>query len=167
MSTPSLAAVQFGPVDLIESRYVPPGFFTRPGTKEIGHDSQPFHQVSTLAFMGPGGGSLRPWLHRLRGAHIGKNVWISHFVYIDDCHPDGISIGDNCAIGLRTTIFAHLYWGPLRHEHTGKVVIERDVFVGPHCVILPDVTIGEGAVLKAGTVVSRNVPPHTLWGPRV
>jgi serine acetyltransferase len=44
-------------------------------------------------------------------------------------------------------------------------VIERDVFVGPHCVILPNVTIGEDAVLKAGTVVSRNVPPHTLWGP--
>lgn len=118
-----------------------------------------------LAFFGPGGGGLRPWLHRLRGAHIGQNVWIAHFVYIDDCHPDGVSIGDNCTIGLRTTIFAHLYWGPLRHENKGKVVIEKDVFVGPHCVILPNVRIGEGAVIKAGTVVSRNVPPHTLWGP--
>jgi acetyltransferase-like isoleucine patch superfamily enzyme len=102
-----------------------------------------------LAFIGPGGGSLRPSLHRLRGAHIGKNVWISHFVYIDDCHADGM----------------HLYWGPLRPEHKGKVVIERDVFIGPHCVILPNVRIGEGAVIKAGTLVSRNVPPHTLWGP--
>lgn len=118
-----------------------------------------------IAFIGPGGGSLRPWLHRVRGAHIGKNVWISHFVYIDDCHPDGISIGDNCTLGLRTTIFAHLYWGPLRHENKGTVVIEKDVFIGPHCVILPNVRIGEGAVIKAGTVVSRNVPPHTLWGP--
>jgi serine acetyltransferase len=46
----------------------------------------------------------------------------------------------------------------------GKVVIEKDVFIGPHCVILPNVTIGEGAVIRAGTVVSRNVPPHTFWG---
>jgi tetrahydrodipicolinate N-succinyltransferase len=44
-------------------------------------------------------------------------------------------------------------------------VIEKDVFIGPHCVILPNVTIGEGAVIRAGTVVSRNVPAHTFWGP--
>jgi len=117
-----------------------------------------------IAFMGPGGGSLRPWLHRMRGAKIGKHVWISHFVYIDDLHPDGISIGENSTIGLRTTIFAHLYWGPLRHGNKGKVIIEKNVFIGPHCVILPNVRIGEGAVIKAGTTVSRNVPPHTLWG---
>jgi len=117
------------------------------------------------AFIGPGGDSLRPWMHRLRGVSIGKHVWLSHFVYIDDCHPDRIYIGDNCTIGLRTTIFAHLYWGPRRAQHKGTVVIEKDVFIGPHCVILPNVRIGEGAVIKAGTVVSRNVPPHALWGP--
>lgn len=100
----------------------------------------------------------------MRGAKIGKHVWISHFVYIDDLHPDGISIGENCTIGLRTTIFAHLYWGPLRYEDKAKVIIEKNVFIGPHCIILPNVRIGEGAVIKAGTVVSRNVPPHTLWG---
>jgi len=38
------------------------------------------------------------------------------------------------------------------------------VFVGPHCVILPNVRIGEGAVIQAGTVVTQNVPPRTLWG---
>jgi carbonic anhydrase/acetyltransferase-like protein (isoleucine patch superfamily) len=44
-------------------------------------------------------------------------------------------------------------------------VIEKDVFIGPHCVILPNVRIGEGAVIRAGTVVSRNVPARTFWGP--
>lgn len=117
-----------------------------------------------LAFLGPGGGTLRPWLHRLRGVRVGQRVWISHFVYIDDVRPEEISIGDNCTIGLRTTIFAHLYWGPKKPQSNGKVIIEKDVFVGPHCVILPNVCIGEGAVIKAGTVVSRNVPPHTFWG---
>jgi len=117
-----------------------------------------------LAFLGPGGGTLRPWLHRLRGVGIGKRVWISHFVYIDDLHPEEVSIGDNCTIGLRTSIFVHLYWDSQATEKIGKVVIGKDVFIGPHCVILPNVTIGEGAVIKAGTVVSRNVPPHTFWG---
>jgi acetyltransferase-like isoleucine patch superfamily enzyme len=107
---------------------------------------------------------LRPRLHRMRGVKIGKKVWISHFVYIDDVHPDEVEIGDNCTIGLRTSIFAHLYWGSKKSQSNGKVVIGKDVFIGPHCVILPNVHIGDGAVIKAGTVVSRNVPAHTFWG---
>jgi acetyltransferase-like isoleucine patch superfamily enzyme len=117
-----------------------------------------------LAFVAPGGGSVRPWLHRLRGAQIGNNVWIAQLVYIDELHPGDVEIGDNCTIGYRTSIFAHFYWGRRRPTGTGKVIIDKDVFIGPHCVILPNVRIGEGAVIRAGTVVSRNVPAHALWG---
>jgi len=117
-----------------------------------------------LAFIVPGGGTLRPILHRWRGAKIGRNVWIAQLVYIDELHPNDVQIGDNCTIGYRTSIFAHFYWGPRRSASNGRVVIGKDVFVGPHCVILPNVVIGDGAVIRAGTVVSRNVPPHVFWG---
>ena len=121
-----------------------------------------FHK---LAFVAPGGDSVRPWLHKKRGVIIGKNVWISQFVYIDELHPEAVTIGDNSTIGLRTSIFTHFYWGSRRsNDNAGKVVIEKDVFIGPHCVILPNVRIGEGAVIKAGTVVTRDVPPHVFWG---
>jgi len=100
----------------------------------------------------------------MRGAVVGKNVWISQFVYLDEVHPADITIGDNCTIGLRTSIISHFYSGPRRLVSNGKVAIEKDVFIGPHCVILPNVKIGEGAVIRAGTVVSRNVPPRTFWG---
>ncbi len=114
----------------------------------------------------PGGGSLRPFVASFRGAKVGKNIWISQMVYIDELHPEALTIGDNVTIGLRTSIFTHFYWGGKREAtNMGSVVIEKDVFIGPHCVILPGVHIGEGAVVMAGTVVSRNVPPHTLWGP--
>lgn len=115
--------------------------------------------------MAPGGSSLRPWLQRLRGVVMGKNVWIGQSVYIDELHPTDISIGDNCRISLRTSIISHFYSGPRRPSGNGKVVIEKDVFIGPHCVILPNVRIGEGAVISAGTVVSRHVPAHVFWGP--
>jgi heptaprenylglycerol acetyltransferase len=117
-----------------------------------------------LAFIVPGGGTLRPILHRWRGAKIGRNVWIAQLVYIDELHPKDVQIGDNCTIGYRTSIFAHFYWGPRRSASNGRVVIGNDVFVGPHCVILPNVVIGDGAVIRAGTVVSRNVPAHVFWG---
>lgn len=118
-----------------------------------------------LAQSAPGGSSLRPQLHKWRGVKIGENVWISQQVYIDELHPEAVTIGDNSTIGLRTSIFTHFYWGEKRSiDHAGPVTIGRDVFIGPHCLILPGVTIGDGAVVKGGTVVSRNVPPQTLWG---
>lgn len=120
--------------------------------------------LDKVAFIAPGGGSLRPWLHKLRGVKIGRHVWIAQMVYIDELHPGDVEIGDYCTIGHRSSIFTHFYWGRRRASSSGKVVIEKDVFVGPHCVILPNVRIGEGAVIRAGTVVSRNVPPHGIWG---
>ena len=118
-----------------------------------------------IAFSAPGGYSIRPMLHRLRGVTIGNGVWISQYVYIDEIHPDAITIGDNTTIGIGTSIIAHFYWGPKKKDHNGKVIIEHDVFIGPHCVILPNVRIGNGAVIQAGTIISRDVPPGTLWGP--
>jgi acetyltransferase-like isoleucine patch superfamily enzyme len=120
--------------------------------------------LSRIAQVCPGGSSLRPRLQRWRGVRVGTNVWIGLYVYLDELHPEALSIGDNCTIGIRTTIITHFYWGPRRPASNGTVVIEDNVFIGPHSVILPDVRIGEGSVIQAGSVVSRNVPPHTLWG---
>jgi len=121
--------------------------------------------LNGLAFFMPGGETVRPWLQKIRGVRIGKNLFISRFVYIDELHPEAITIGNNCTIGLRSSIFTHLYWGPRKSgDHASPVIIEDDVFIGPNCVILPNVKIGEGSVIQAGTVVTRNVPPHTFWG---
>jgi acetyltransferase-like isoleucine patch superfamily enzyme len=121
--------------------------------------------LGKIAMIAPGGFSLRPWLHKLRGVQIGANVWISQFVYIDEVHPERVVIKDNVIIGLRCTIFAHFYLGGYNpDEKTGKVLIEKDVYIGPGSIILNDVTIGEGSVVAAGSVVSKNVPPGVLYG---
>ena len=117
-----------------------------------------------LAYSLPGGKRVRPLLHKFRGVKIGKNVWISQFVHIDELYPEAVSIGDNSTIGMRTSIFTHLYFGPKQENKYGEVIIGKNVFVGPHCVILPNVKIGEGSVIKAGTVVTRNIPPQTFVG---
>lgn len=120
--------------------------------------------IQFTAMIIPFGSSLRPALHRMRGVTIGKNVWISKLVYIDENHPECVSIGNNSTIGFRTSIFAHNYFGPPRKSNPDKVVIGNNVFIGPHCLILANVTIGDGCVIKGGTVVTRNVPPNTLFG---
>lgn len=119
-----------------------------------------------IAMIAPGGYTLRPLLHRMRGVQVGKNVWISQFVYIDEAHPENIIIKDNVTIGLRTTIFGHFYsgrYGP--GKKLGKVVLEKNVYIGPHVVIFHEVTIGEGSVIAAGSIVTKNVPPGVLYGP--
>lgn len=118
-----------------------------------------------IALIAPGGYSLRPHLHRLRGARIAQGVWISQGVYIDEIYPEAVTIEEGCTIGLRASIVAHFHWGGKRASAGYKpVVIEKNVFLGPHCVVLPGIRIGEGSVIKAGSVVARNVPPRVFWG---
>lgn len=122
--------------------------------------------LGKLAMIVPGGHSLRPWLHRLRGVRVGSNVWISQYVYIDEIHPENVEIMDDVVIGLRCSIISHFYLGRYSPEEPGrKVVIGTGAFIGPNCTILEGVTIGAGAVVAAGSVVSKNVPAGVLYGP--
>lgn len=122
--------------------------------------------LAKIALFAPGGYTLRPLLHKKRGVKVGRNVWMSQLVYIDEVHPENITIKDNVTIGFRSTIFSHFYSGSYTPgKKIGKVVIEENVYIGPHCVIFHDVTIGKGSVIAAGTIVSKNVPPGVLFGP--
>lgn len=122
--------------------------------------------LGKLAMVAPGGYSLRPWLQRMRGVRIGKRVWISQLVYLDEAHPEKIVIGDDAVIGFRCTVFAHFYLGDRQLDlEAGDVVIGKKAFIGPACTILSGVTVGEGAVVVAGSVLTRNVPAGVLYGP--
>ncbi len=107
----------------------------------------------------PGAGSLRPFLHKCRGVKIGKNVYITDQVYIENEYPEFVEIGDDVTIAPKVNIVAHCR-GPAR------VIIQKNVFIGMGSNIAAEsgktVTIGEGAVVAMGSVVNRDVPPYTL-----
>lgn len=104
----------------------------------------------------PGGGTLRVSLHRARGVSIGTNVWISLNVVLETEFPNLITIGDDAFIGIGVIVIAHF-----KESHRG-VRIGKQAFIGPGAIILPNVEIGEGAVVTAGSVVTSSVPAMTV-----
>lgn len=108
-----------------------------------------------LAHYAPGARSLRVKLHKWRGVNIGKGAWIGYDAVIETSRPHLVTIGENVVISVRVMLIAHF-------RGAEGIRIEDDVFIGPGAIILPNVTIGRGAVVTAGSVVSSSVPPMTL-----
>jgi acetyltransferase-like isoleucine patch superfamily enzyme len=108
-----------------------------------------------LARILPGAETLRVFLHRSRGVHIGEKVWIGYDVILETSRPHLITIHDRASLSMRVTVIAHF------RESLG-VTIEEDAFVGPGAIILPSVVIGHGAVVTAGSVVTKSVLPMTV-----
>jgi tetrahydrodipicolinate N-succinyltransferase len=108
----------------------------------------------------PGGLNLRLLLNRARGVKIGKDVFISFNVVLETGFPQLVTIDDGAFIGIGAIIIAHFQ--DHLQEPEGGVRIGKRAFIGPGLIILPDVEIGDGAVVTAGSVVTKSVPPMTM-----
>lgn len=107
---------------------------------------------------------------------IADNVWIWHYSIIDASNK--VSIGEGCQIGAWVGIFTHsshiairLYGGDSyiktnQQERlgyiTGSVSIGAYTFVGAKASIMPNVTIGKGCLIAAGTLVNKSVPDFSI-----
>jgi len=111
--------------------------------------------LQILARIAPGATSIRVTLHRWRGVNIGSNVWIGYDAIIESSYPRLVTIKDRAAIGMRATIIAHM-------RESRAVTIEEDAIVGPGAIVLPNVNIGRGSIVTAGSVVTTSVPPMTM-----
>lgn len=101
---------------------------------------------------------------------LGKKVFLGDFSSIN-ANDAEITIGDNVAIGPMTIIqganhrFDRTDIPIVDQGHVqATVVIEDDVWISAHCTILPGVRIHSGAVVAAGAVVNRDVPPMAVVG---
>lgn len=101
---------------------------------------------------------IRAWLYRKMGVHIGRGVFIAINCYIDDNFPELVHIEDGAGIGTHSIIVCH-------DDTTATVKsikICKRVYIGAGSIILPGTTIGEYAVIGAGSVVKGEIPPHSL-----
>jgi maltose O-acetyltransferase len=80
-----------------------------------------------------------------------------------------IKIGNNCMIGLYSIIMDNDMHGyelenRLIRPEGDEIIIEDNVWLGARVTVLKGVTIGEGSIIAAGSVVTKSIPPRTIAG---
>lgn len=102
--------------------------------------------------------------YALGGLRIGEDTIIGEKATLDT--RGNLVIGDHVDIASDVMIYTsqHDIQSPTFSAVNAKVTIEDYVFIGPRSIILPGVTVGKGAVIGAGAVVTKNVEPFTVVG---
>ncbi|WP_010290229.1 acyltransferase [Kurthia massiliensis] len=107
--------------------------------------------------------SWKNWMYRtFLKMNVGQRTAFALKVTPDTMFPERISVGSDTIIGFNTTILAHEYL--VDEYRLGDVVIGDHVMIGANTTILPGVTIGDGAVVSAMTLVNRDVPAGAMVG---
>jgi acetyltransferase-like isoleucine patch superfamily enzyme len=96
---------------------------------------------------------------------VGSNVYIGEYCVLTS--NEEIEIGDNALISPHNDIvdFNHVYQDPTKPVNeqgviAKKITIQEDAWIGSGSKILMGVTIGKGAIIGAGSVVTKDVPPY-------
>ncbi len=99
-----------------------------------------------------------------QGLRVGENTFINIGASLDPSHCFLISIGNNCTLAPNVKLIAHdaSMKRLLDFTRIGKIRIHDRCFIGESSIILPGVSIGPDAVIGAGSVVTRDVPPNSV-----
>ncbi len=111
---------------------------------------------------------------RNKGMIIGNNTTFLAPIhtFIDEGRAKFIKIGNDCVICRNVTLIAHDYsWTILLKAYNeflpsggGKIIIGDNVFIGEGATILRNVTIGDNSIVAAGAVVTKDIPPNSVYG---
>lgn len=114
---------------------------------------------------------IRPAIWRFCGCELGKNVHIGHMVRMDFGNPGRIHIGDNVVLSNGVSVLCHKRDVSQYQEQNSALELPflyEDVYIGNGCqlglnvTIMPGVHIGEGSIIGAGAVVTKNIPAWSI-----
>jgi maltose O-acetyltransferase len=97
-----------------------------------------------------------------KGSHIsiGDHTFVNYGTSITAYQA--VKIGRHCLLGHHLLILDRNEHGPTAGQLAAPVVIEDNVWIGAHTIILPGVRIGQNAAIGAGSVVTRDVPANCM-----
>ena len=94
---------------------------------------------------------------------LGKNVFANHGLTV--MSAGGIVIEDGVMMGPEVALLTVNHEpDDIRVIMTGAIRLCKNAWIGARATILPGVTVGEGAIVASGAVVSKDVPPHAVVG---
>lgn len=101
-----------------------------------------------------------------RDVELGAWSWINHRCYFDS--RDRITLGDGCSLGMEVMLCTsgHAPGGPAKRAGayvSGPITIGAGSWLGTRALVLGGVRIGEGCIVSAGAVVTRDLEPHGLY----
>ena len=104
-------------------------------------------------------------LRGIPGLTIGKRAYLGPGVFLDLAAP--ITIEEEAVLAPQAMILTHGDVGDRMlstyiKRREGPVILKKGCWIGARAVILPGITVGQGAVVGAGAVVSRDVPEFTV-----
>lgn len=114
---------------------------------------------------------LRPFILRRMGCKVGKGCFIGDYVRIDTSHTDMITVEDNVSIASGSRLLCHqrdfsdfcVGDDYMKLGYVVKpIVLKKGCLVGMESFVMPGVTIGEGAIVGAGSLVTKDIPAWTI-----
>lgn len=126
--------------------------------------------LSYLAYVTIAPPSLSARIHKIRGVHFDdcSTVYIAANVLIDTTFPESVYIKNHVYVTRGAKVIAHTTFTRPTQAVVGveyvvaPVVLEEGCYIGVNAVILPSVTVGKFAIVGAGAVVTKDVPPYTI-----
>lgn len=110
--------------------------------------------------------SWRIQMHRWRGCHIGKDVYIGRFCNIDNLYPEYIYIYDGASINAESMILTHFNpfetYKNIFNAEVRPVVIGLHAIVSVRSTIMPGVRVGDYAVVSAGCTIEHDIPDYHM-----
>ncbi|HJN15048.1 MAG TPA: hypothetical protein QGH10_06150 [Armatimonadota bacterium] len=104
---------------------------------------------------------FRRFLFRLTGARIGRGGFIGMGGYMEDYMPQNVVIEDGVTVSFGVTFVAHGYRRGLEADEK-HIILRKGAYIGATSVLLPGVEIGPGAIVGAGSVVTKDVPAGAI-----
>ena len=120
---------------------------------------------------------------RLCNVSLGKYSRVGSGCLVTNCEMGNFSVfANDCVAGLgqhpldtltyHSIFYRRGHWGwhddwieyPVGFEESKRIKVGNDVWIGRHCIIMDGVTIGDGAIVATGAVVTKDVPPYAVVG---